>query len=131
SDLDSGASLVLVDPAQADTLAEVQSQLAGLPSLALLPAAGGAADGTILEAAVDDTPVEKIDSPARGDDLAQLLYTSGTTSAPKGAMMSHSALVHVYVSCVLGLDFTADDEPLVSMPLYYSAVIHVFAYLYL
>ncbi|HJC30461.1 MAG TPA: AMP-binding protein [Candidatus Dietzia intestinipullorum] len=128
---DSGASLVLVDPAQADTLAEVQSQLAGLPSLALLPAAGGAADGTILDAAVDDTPVEKIDSPARGDDLAQLLYTSGTTSAPKGAMMSHSALVHEYVSCVLGLDFTADDEPLVAMPLYHSAAMHVFALPYL
>ena len=30
-------------------------------------------------------------------DLVQLLYTSGTTSNPKGAMMTHRALVHEYV----------------------------------
>ncbi|HMT49895.1 MAG TPA: AMP-binding protein, partial [Dietzia sp.] len=60
-----------------------------------------------------------------------LLYTSGTTSRPKGAMMTHAALVHEYVSCILTLDLTADDEPLVTMPLYHSAAMHVFALPYL
>ena len=47
------------------------------------------------------------------DDLVQLLYTSGTTSQPKGAMMTHRALVHEYVSSVhRALDLAADDEPL-------------------
>ncbi|MDQ1179124.1 fatty acyl-CoA synthetase [Rhodococcus sp. SORGH_AS_0301] len=64
-------------------------------------------------------------------DLAQLLYTSGTTSKPKGAMMSHGALVSEYVSSVLALAFTADDAPLVAMPLYHSAGMHVFALPYL
>ena len=34
---------------------------------------------------------------SRDDDLVQLLYTSGTTVAAKGAMLTHRALVHEYV----------------------------------
>ena len=58
--------------------------------------------------------------------LVQLLYTSGTTSRPKGAMMTHRALVHEYASCVVALDMAEDDDPLHCMPLYHSAGMHVF-----
>jgi len=61
----------------------------------------------------------------------QLLYTSGTTSRPKGAMMTHRALVHEYLSCIVSLDLRADDEPLHPMPLYHSAQMHVFLLPYL
>jgi fatty-acyl-CoA synthase len=64
-------------------------------------------------------------------DLVQLLYTSGTTSQPKGAMMTHRALVHEYVSCIVGLDLREHDAPLHSMPLYHSAQMHVFLMPYL
>ena len=128
---DSGASLVLVDPAQAPTLDAVLDSLPALTPLALQPAAGEAPDGTVLGTALETGDVTPVDSLASGDDLAQLLYTSGTTSRPKGAMMTHSALVHEYLSCILSLDLTADDEPLVTMPLYHSAAMHVFAMPYL
>jgi fatty-acyl-CoA synthase len=59
-------------------------------------------------------------------DLVQLLYTSGTTSEPKGAMLTHRALVHEYVSCIVALDLTEHDVPLHSLPLYHSAQMHVF-----
>jgi fatty-acyl-CoA synthase len=59
-------------------------------------------------------------------DLVQLLYTSGTTSRPKGAMMTHRALVHEYVSAILGLELTDRDVALHSLPLYHSAQLHVF-----
>ncbi|ODQ83716.1 acyl-CoA synthetase [Dietzia alimentaria] len=128
---DSGASLVLVDPAQAPTLETVVQTLPSLQTLALQPAAGDPADGTLLGAAVDRGEARPVDSPASGSDLAQLLYTSGTTSRPKGAMMTHAALAHEYVSCILSLDLAADDAPLVTMPLYHSAAMHVFAMPYL
>ena len=41
-------------------------------------------------------------------------------------MMTHRALVHEYVSCVVALDLTEDDRPLHCMPLYHSAQMHVF-----
>jgi fatty-acyl-CoA synthase len=64
-------------------------------------------------------------------DLAQLLYTSGTTAAPKGAMMTHRAFVHEYVSCVVALDLDAADVPLHPLPLYHSAQMHAFLMPYL
>jgi fatty-acyl-CoA synthase len=65
------------------------------------------------------------------DDLVQLLYTSGTTAAPKGAMMTHRALVHEYLSCIVALDLDAADVPLHPLPLYHSAQMHVFLMPYL
>ncbi|WP_344338388.1 fatty acyl-CoA synthetase [Brevibacterium salitolerans] len=59
-------------------------------------------------------------------DIAQLLYTSGTTSAPKGAIMTHRALVHHYLSCLDGLDLSAEDRWVHALPLYHSAQMHVF-----
>jgi fatty-acyl-CoA synthase len=65
------------------------------------------------------------------DDLVQLLYTSGTTAAPKGAMMTHRAFVHEYVSCVVANDFDGADVPLHPLPLYHSAQMHAFLMPYL
>lgn len=59
-------------------------------------------------------------------DVAQLLYTSGTTSAPKGAVMTHRAFVHEYISSLQSLDFTEDDRFVHALPLYHSAQMHVF-----
>ena len=58
-------------------------------------------------------------------------HTSGTTARPKGAMMTHQALAAEYVSCVIALDFTPQDNPLIAMPLYHSAAMHVFLLPYL
>ena len=114
----SGAAAALVDPAMRATLEDAD----GCPSR-IVPLRD--ADGSLLDVArtgaIPDLDVEVTDT-----DLAQLLYTSGTTSAPKGAMMSHRALVHEYVSCVIALDLTEDDAPLHVMPLYHSAQMHVF-----
>lgn len=65
------------------------------------------------------------------EDLVQLLYTSGTTALPKGAMMTHRALVHEYVSAVAALDLRETDRPVHSLPLYHSAQMHVFLLPYL
>ena len=115
----SGARAVLVDPELSNTLDSVRSGtdvefVVSLPDL--LDAAG---DDSVLKPAADSA------------DLAQLLYTSGTTSKPKGAMMSHGALVAEYVSCVIALGFTRDDDPLLVMPMYHSAGMHVFMLPYL
>ncbi len=86
---------------------------------------GGAGHDVLAWAAAagfEDAPDVDVDE----EDIAQLLYTSGTTAAPKGAMMSHRALMAEYTSTLLATDICAEDRSLASLPLYHSAQMHVF-----
>ncbi|WP_030513694.1 acyl-CoA synthetase [Nocardia sp. NRRL WC-3656] len=123
----SGARAVLADPALIGTLDQVRGELTAVDYVVPLRDA----DGSLREVADAADEVSDFSSRASATDLAQLLYTSGTTSKPKGAMMTHEALVFEYVSSVIALDLRADDNPLVAMPLYHSAGMHVFMLPYL
>ncbi|MFD7935785.1 acyl-CoA synthetase [Streptomyces sp. NPDC059755] len=114
----SGSALVLTDPDLAGRLP------AGTRTLALRDA-----DDSLL-ARLPETPAYDGPEP-RSEDLVQLLYTSGTTALPKGAMMTHRALVHEYLSAITALDLSAGDRPAHSLPLYHSAQLHVFLLPYL
>ncbi|MGW1184876.1 acyl-CoA synthetase [Streptomyces drozdowiczii] len=115
----SGSSLVLTDPALADRIP------GGFAVRALRDD-----EGSLLAGLGTPRPFAPAREPA-ADDLVQLLYTSGTTALPKGAMMTNGALVHEYVSAVTALDLRAGDRPVHALPLYHSAQMHVFLLPYL
>ncbi|MFE9643403.1 acyl-CoA synthetase [Streptomyces sp. NPDC006365] len=114
----SGSTLVMADPDLAGQLPD------GVRVLPLRDA-----DDSLLARLASTAPYDG-DEP-RTEDLVQLLYTSGTTAAPKGAMMTHRALVHEYLSAIAALDLSAGDLPVHSLPLYHSAQMHVFLLPYL
>ena len=116
----SGSAVALVDPALSEPLRAVLPETA-VREVVLLRGGGD----SLLQRSTTGDVVEP-DVAVSDEDLVQLLYTSGTTSEPKGAMMTHRALLHEYVSCLVALDFTDRDEPLHAMPLYHSAQMHVF-----
>ncbi|HET8993902.1 MAG TPA: acyl-CoA synthetase [Rhodococcus sp. (in: high G+C Gram-positive bacteria)] len=121
----SGARAILVDPALRENIDQVRSDVPADIVLALRDAD----DSLLAIAAAGD--VLAVDVDVADTDLVQLLYTSGTTSKPKGAMMTHRALVFEYTSSIVALDLAADDNPLICMPLYHSAAMHVFMLPYL
>ena len=59
-------------------------------------------------------------------DLAQIVYTSGTESKPKGAMLTHDAVLWQYVSCVINAEIAEQDLALHALPLYHCAQLDVF-----
>ncbi|MBI5256755.1 MAG: acyl-CoA synthetase [Burkholderiales bacterium] len=61
-----------------------------------------------------------------GSDLAQIVYTSGTESSPKGAMLTHDAVLWQYVSCVVDASIATEDVALHALPLYHCAQLDVF-----
>ena len=66
------------------------------------------------------------DVPLQSTDLAQIVYTSGTESSPKGAMLTHDAVLWQYVSCVVNAEIAERDVVLHALPLYHCAQLDVF-----
>jgi len=60
------------------------------------------------------------------DDPVRMMFTSGTESRPKGALMSSKALLWQYVSCVVDGGMSADDVELHTLPLYHCAQLDCF-----
>jgi fatty-acyl-CoA synthase len=60
------------------------------------------------------------------DALAQIIYTSGTESRPKGAMLTHAAVIAEYVSCLVDAEIAQGDRVLHALPLYHCAQLDVF-----
>jgi fatty-acyl-CoA synthase len=60
------------------------------------------------------------------DDLLRLMYTSGTESRPKGAMLSSRSLMWQYVSCIIDGGMDGDDVEVHAMPLYHCAQLDCF-----
>ncbi|KAB8189845.1 long-chain-fatty-acid--CoA ligase [Nonomuraea phyllanthi] len=60
------------------------------------------------------------------DDPIQLMYTSGTESRPKGAMLSSRGLIAQYVTCVVDGEMSHHDVEAHALPLYHCAQLHCF-----
>jgi fatty-acyl-CoA synthase len=83
---------------------------------------------------IDDLVAVALDSQApaapepelQDDSLAQIVYTSGTTAAPKGAMMTHKAMMSQYYSVIHNMDYAETDRALAALPLYHTAQTHAF-----
>lgn len=61
-----------------------------------------------------------------GEDSVQMMYTSGTESRPKGALLSSDALYAQYVSCIVDGDMTSDAVSLHCLPLFHCAQLDCF-----
>ncbi|KZE75221.1 fatty-acid--CoA ligase [Myroides marinus] len=55
------------------------------------------------------------------NDIAQILYTSGTTGMPKGCIMHHDSIAFAATMAALGLSFVPNDIFLMAMPIWHSS----------
>ena len=72
------------------------------------------------------TDADEPDVVVGDDDLMHLMYTSGTESRPKGAMLSSRSLIAQYVSAIVDGGMEADDVEVHALPMYHCAQMHCF-----
>jgi fatty-acyl-CoA synthase len=107
---DSGATVLVYAP----EYAAVVEAPAGLETIGL---------ESEYEHRLSDGASEPIDVPVALDDIALILYTSGTTGRPKGAMLTHANLIWNTYNLLVGVDVTSDEVTLVSAPLFHVAAL--------
>jgi len=59
------------------------------------------------------------------EDLAVIVYTSGTTGKPKGAMLSHGNLMHNVESCRKVLQAVSFDRFVILLPMFHTFMLSV------
>ncbi len=116
--VDAGLAALGAEAAALDTTVE---RLVGLPCEDSADTPAGLL--SFHELLVETSPPElEVD----GGMLAQIIYTSGTESLPKGAMLTHDAVLSEYVSCLVDAEIAHDDLLLHALPLYHCAQLDVF-----
>ncbi len=120
--------VIVEDEEQLDKTLAVRSRLEALKKIVLIDTRGvrDLDDPMVmtwaeLEELGRANPVADWGRNQQGDDVAVIVYTSGTTGPPKGAMLSHSNLVHAAEGYAAVFTTSPDDEVLSYLPLSHVA----------
>ncbi len=112
---DAEPALMLCRP---DSLALARA-LGGKLGLAAVESLGVAHDGTFAER-IADSPTDFETVARASDDLAAILYTSGTTGRSKGAMLTHENLASNALTLIDCWRFTAADRLIHALPVFHT-----------
>src|SRR6266700_2993768 len=111
---DAEPALVVCDPSKAEGIGAIAAKV-GAKVLTL----GADGRGSLTEAAVKASP-EFVTVARADDDLAAILYTSGTTGRSKGAMLTHDNLASNALALVDYWRFTGKDVLIHALPIYHT-----------
>ncbi len=98
---------------------ETSQELASNNNVAAVLTLGTKGDGTLNDEAATTTAHSEI-ADVTSDDIAAILYTSGTTGRSKGAMLSHGNLTSNALTLHKAWGFQPDDVLLHALPLFHT-----------
>ena len=112
---DAEPTLFICRPELAEQMAALAAEV-GVPRVETL---GQDGDGSLMDKVRAASP-DFVDVPRGRDDLAAILYTSGTTGRSKGAMLSHGNLASNAAALCETWRFTAEDRLLHALPIFHT-----------
>ncbi|HYP85868.1 class I adenylate-forming enzyme family protein [Variovorax sp.] len=113
----SGAQVCVADAALATVLQPLAGRVALLSTEGTVP--GWRHLDGLRDAARGDAPQEE--APPHEDEVAEILYTSGTTGRPKGCVHTHRTVTLSGITSALGLSITRDEVTLIAMPVWHAS----------
>ncbi|NNH30554.1 malonyl-CoA synthase [Rhizobium sp. SEMIA 4085] len=111
---DAEPRLVVVSPAQREAVATIAVAHGAI--VETLDADGA---GSLLDLARDE-PLDFVDASCSADDLAAILYTSGTTGRSKGAMLTHENLLSNATTLRDCWHVTSGDRLIHALPIFHT-----------
>jgi malonyl-CoA/methylmalonyl-CoA synthetase len=111
---DAEPKVVVCDPARRGSMEPLAAKVG-----AAVETLGADGRGSLADAAARE-PADFATVPRAGDDLAAILYTSGTTGRSKGAMLTHDNLVSNALTLIDVWRFTRDDVLIHALPIYHT-----------
>ncbi|MDT5339249.1 MAG: hypothetical protein QOD90_4754 [Mycobacterium sp.] len=114
---DSGAKVLIVGAELKQAVDKIRDKLKSVEQIIEVTPEGGEGDEyeAMLAAA---TPVDRRDD-VEPDDVAIIMYSSGTTGRPKGVALTQANLIAHTVSAFDGWELEEGDKNLVAMPLFH------------
>ena len=112
---DAEPALVVVDPAGESTMRE----LAATHRRTRVETLDSGGNGSLAQGLVERAPEPLAPYPVSGNDLACILYTSGTTGRPKGAMLSHRNLSSNALALGSAWDWQSSDVLIHALPIFH------------
>ncbi|HEX4864233.1 MAG TPA: AMP-binding protein, partial [Acidimicrobiales bacterium] len=119
---DAGVHTLVVDADHRAVIESVRSELPVHVYLGTPDGGGGWSSFDELVAAHEPIPLVE---PGNPDDFAVIMYTSGTTGRPKGAMLTHSNLWWNNTNVLHMMDVLETDVSLVVAPLFHIGGLNV------
>ena len=118
---DSGAFVMMVNKAYMGHFDQIKDELDFIKKFIFIGPPAETPDGwhhyedMIESSSLEIPPVE-----LHENDLAALMYTSGTTGSPKGCMATHRNFYHIGRSLTLELKMSREDVGIIASPLFHA-----------
>ncbi len=118
---DSTPAALLVSEHYIDQIITIESELDFIKQFVFIGPKADTPDGWHhYETLIDEYRGQSPDVKITEDDLAALMYTSGTTGAPKGCMATHRNFYHAGRSMTLELKMNRNDMGIIASPLFHA-----------
>jgi crotonobetaine/carnitine-CoA ligase len=116
----SESRLLIAEPDKLEVTEEAASQAPNIQEIVLC-GTEGRKGRVVFEEAIARCQTSPPDTPTYADDVVHMLYTSGTTSRPKGVMLTNRALVYGAEVFVRGSGLKNSDRHLITLPIFHAA----------
>lgn len=114
---DSGAKVLVVGSELMPLVESIRDRLASVQRVVEVTPDG--ADGDEYEAVLATATPREHSADVEPDDVALIMYSSGTTGHPKGVMLTHRNMTAHTIAAHDGWGFDPGDKNLVAMPLFH------------
>jgi long-chain acyl-CoA synthetase len=116
-------SILVVEPELWERVSQVKDHARNLLAI-FITGTEGVAGAHLFSDVIRRLTTQKIHLPATEEDVNSILYTSGTTGSPKGAMLCHRNFIANSMNCQALCHLSSQDKLLIMAPMFHVTALN-------